>query len=43
MIDQFEHFLVEHPVHVISVAVTKFKEACFFSLFVLLIYRRAIF
>ena len=43
MIDQLEHFLVEHPVHVISVAVTKFKDVYFFSLFVLLRYRRAIF
>ena len=30
MSDQLEHFLVEHPVRVISVAVTKFKEAYFF-------------
>ena len=43
MIDQLEHFLVEHPVRVISAAVTKFKDVYFFSLFVLLIYRRAIF
>ena len=38
MIDQREHFLVEHPVRVISVAVTKFKDTYFFSLFVLFIY-----
>lgn len=33
MIDQLEHFFVEHPVRVISVAITKFKDAYFFSLF----------
>ena len=30
MIDQLEHFLVEHPVRVISVAVTKVKDVYFF-------------
>ena len=33
MIDQLEHFLVEYLVSVISVAVTKFKDAYFFNLF----------